>query len=186
MSIEARTYEFEEESPIGQPSPVAPETMTSEITLLAFDPGGTTGFMLGTFNPKSGQIIPGSVQFGEVGPNPHHKELWRIMQETGIAYPQLMIVTEDYIPEFGRAQNYVALEYIGVMTAFGNLTLVSIERQSRNIKTYWTKEKMMSVGVWPRGKKHAQDAARHWLTYASKISRPLNLNLARAMRYAGE
>jgi len=184
--MHAKKYEYGEEAPIEQPRPLVPGDMVEEITLLAFDPGGTTGFMLGTFNPQTGLIIPGSVAFGEIGPNPHHTPLGRFIEETAFNHPHFMVVTEDYIPEFGRAQNYVALEYIGVMEYVSRKNLISFERQSRNIKPYWTKEKMMAVGVWPRGKKHAQDAARHWLTYASKTSRPMNLNLARAIHYAGE
>jgi hypothetical protein len=156
-----------------------------KIHLLAFDPGGTTGWFQATFDPETGQIDPGTARYGEVSGR-HHGSLDNMLNLNLLNNPNLMIVTEDYIPEFAQAQNVVALEYIGVMEAFAQTKAVSFERQSRNIKKFWTREKMMAVGVWPRGKTHAQDAARHWLAYAAKQSRPLHMNLARSLREADE
>jgi len=156
--------------------------MPKEITLLSFDPGGTTGWALATFNPETGEIVEDSKRWGELNTPGHHTKLWSLLRLTLDDHPHLMVVTEDYVPEFGRAQNYIALEYIGVMEAFCKLHNVSFERQSRNIKPFWTHKKMQAVKFWPTAKKHAQDAARHWLTYAAKQSRPLHINLARSFR----
>jgi hypothetical protein len=88
-----------------------------------------------------------------------------------------MVVAEDYRPDFARAQNYVALEYIGVMEAFCRTNLVSFERQGRDVKTFWTSDNLRKVGFWPKGMPHAQDAARHWLAYAGKQNSKVAKNI---------
>jgi len=166
----------------GLPAYGVTDGVPTEITLLAFDPGGTTGWALATFNPETGEIADDTKRWGELDKQGHHTQLWSLLRLTLDDHPHLMVVTEDYTPEFARAQNYIALEYIGVMEAFCKLNKVSFERQSRNIKPFWTLKKMRAVRFWPPGKKHAQDAARHWLTYAAKQSRALHINLAKSFR----
>lgn len=139
--------------------------MPADITLISFDPGGRTGFMFGTYSPD-GHLDAESVGWGQLGPNPHHRELWRLLEDTLDEYPHLAVVAENYLPEFARPQNYVALEYLGVIEAFCKLHLVPFERQARGKKDYWTREKLQAVGLWPKGQVHAQDATRHWIAYA--------------------
>lgn len=153
--------------------------MPEDITLLAFDPGGTTGWYLATFDPKSGEVREGSHRWGELDKPNHHGQLWHLLSATLAAYPHLMVVTEMYIPEFGRAQNYSAMEYNGVIAAFCRVHQISMERQPRAIKKYWTREKLTAVGFWRKGSVHIQDASRHWLAYAAKQSLRLHLNLAK-------
>lgn len=152
--------------------------MPEDITLLAFDPGGTTGWYLATFDPATGEVRQGSHRWGELDKPDHHALLWHLLSTTLAAHPHLMVVTEMYVPEFGRAQNYIAMEYNGVIAAFCRVHQVSLERQPRAIKKYWTRDKMMSVGFWRKGSTHVQDAARHWLSYASKQSLRLQRNMA--------
>lgn len=139
---------------------------TPPTTLLAFDPGGHTGWCEATFDPVSGEVSWSSVFFGQYGPRQHYQDIGHHIENLVNSKPHLMVVTEDYVPEFARAQNYVALEYIGVMEYICRDNLVPFVRQSRQIKTFWTRQKMQAVGMWPIGMPHAQDAARHWLAYA--------------------
>lgn len=155
-----------------------------DLTILAFDPGGTTGYYQGEIDLKTGVIFPNTIRYGQLGPDKHHAELYSMLRMTINSNPHLVIVTEDYIPEFAKAQNYVALEYIGIMQAVASTRVVPFERQPRNIKPYWTREKMQAVGHWPKGKPHAQDAARHWLAFAAKQSRSLHISLVEMIRDA--
>lgn len=141
--------------------------MPKETTLLAFDPGGTTGWFMASWRDE-GLMDPAQARFGQLERPQHHVALWSLLENTLRDHRHLMVVTEDYKPEFSRAQNYVALEYIGVMEAFCRGRLVPFERQDRGIKTFWTSENLRKVGFWPKGMPHAQDAARHWLAYAGK------------------
>src|SRR5690349_16807981 len=129
--MHAEKYEQGEVAPI-------PPPMKREITLLAFDPGGTTGYYQASFNVDTGRIVENSDRYGELTGR-HHGALYTLLRMTLNAHPNLMVVAEDYRPEFARAQNYVALEYLGVIDAFAQTRMVSFERQGREIKPYWTK-----------------------------------------------
>lgn len=146
--------------------------MPADTTLISFDPGGHTGYMIGTYSPE-GELDTRSTYYGQLGPKAHHKELWRLLEDTLLEHHHLAVVAENYLPEFARPQNYVALEYLGVIEAFCKLHLVPFERQSRGKKDYWTREKLQAVGLWPVGMTHAQDAARHWIAYAIEQNRKL-------------
>lgn len=158
------------------------EAMPSpDTTLLAFDPGGTTGYYLATYS-ADGEIDPGGRRCGQLDKPKHYVALTTLLLDSLTEHPHLTVVAEDYRPDFARAQNYIALEYIGVLEAFCRTHLISFERQGRDIKDFWTTEKLRKVGFWPVGQPHAQDAARHWLAYAGKQNSKLARNILRLLK----
>lgn len=152
-----------------------------DTTLLAFDPGGTTGWFKGAFS-ADGKIYEDTLSWGQFNGQPHYLDVGYLIEQAINLTGHLMVVTEDYRPDFGRAQNYIALEYIGVMSYVCRKGLVPFERQGRDIKTFWTSDNLRKVGFWPKGMPHAQDAARHWLAYAGKQNPKLARNILRKLR----
>lgn len=149
-------------------------------TVLSFDPGGTTGWCLASWDTETKVIY--NLYFGQFNRLNHHTDLGRFLEETIVCMRDLTVVTEDYRPEFGRAQNEIALEYIGVMTYLCRKNLVPFVRQERGLKDWWTSERLKKVGFFPRGERHARDAARHWLAYAQKEDRELEVELMNKLR----
>ncbi len=146
------------------------QDLPAPIQLLAFDPGGRTGWVRAEFTVE-GELATESIQHGELGAafggaKPHHYRLWRFLEKMLDENPHLMVVAEDYRVEYARAQDPVALEYLGILEVFCEMNLVSFERQDRGFKTFWSDEKLKAVGFYFRGEQHARDAARHWLAYA--------------------
>jgi len=160
----------------GVSEPVPETTM-----IMAFDPGGTTGWFRAAVTPD-GRIDEQSIAYGEEGPHEHHTVVQLLLEATLQMWPHLLVVSERYIPQFGKAQNTVALEYIGVMKMFARRNLVSFELQNRADKDWWTHSRLDHVGLWPKGMRHAQDAARHWAAYATKQNKELEKRLLWALR----
>lgn len=154
--------------------------MPTPTTILAFDPGGTTGWCMATFDPETAMIY--NLKFGQIPGPRHHPQIARTINNALGLNAHLMVVSEDYRPEFGRPQNYIALEYIGVMEYVCRSQMISFERQDRSVKTFWTSSRLQRVGFWPKGQPHAQDAARHWLAYACKQNRDVEIELADRIR----
>lgn len=158
---------------------VTEATPSPDTTLLAFDPGGTTGWFRSTYS-ADGEIY--NPCWGQLEKPKHYVDLTTLLLDTLTENPHLTVVAEDYRPDFARAQNYIALEYIGVMEAFCRTHLISFERQGRDIKTFWTSANLKKTGFWPVGQPHAQDAARHWLAYAGKQNSKLARNILRLLK----
>ena len=155
---------------------VAGGNKSADTTLIAFDPGGTTGYYWAAFT-SAGDIVPHSMSWGQLTNTAHHGQLLQLLEDALAITPHLMLVAEDYRPEWARAQNYIALEYLGIIQGFAQRNLVSLYRQSRDKKDWWTTQRLQRVDFWPRGQRHAQDAARHWLAYASTLNSALQRNL---------
>jgi hypothetical protein len=149
-------------------------------TVLSFDPGGTTGWCLATWDRETKMIY--NQHFGQLDRPNHHTDLGRLLEETFVKHRDLTVVTENYRPEFGRAQNEIALEYIGLMTYLCQKHLVPFIRQERGLKDWWTSDKLRRVGFWVVGQQHARDAARHWLAFAQKEDRDLEIELMDNLR----
>lgn len=134
-----------------------------QSTILSFDPGGTTGWFGASFTPD-GEIFDKA--WGQITGPEHHQALYDLI--AGYLGWNLRVVYEDYRPEFARAQNYVALEYIGVIKLACANSRFPVARQERAVKNFWTSARLQKVDCWPRGQVHAQDASRHWLAFACK------------------
>jgi hypothetical protein len=163
------------------------DDMAADKTILALDPGGVTGWFLATIEADTGLV--GTPNFGQLELRntngellPHGDPLLVLLDDVVSQHEYLMVVAENYRPEFARAQDYAAMEYLGLVEGWCRRRLVSFERQDRGIKTFWTKEKLQKVNAWPKAMPHAQDAARHWLAYAFKQDERVKNSFLRALR----
>ena len=84
--------------------------------------------------------------------------------------------------KFLLKQNIIALEYIGVMRYVCQRQMISFELQNRDAKEFWTSDRLRKVGFWFRSEEHARDAGRHWLAYASKQNRDVEVHLQDLIR----
>ena len=132
-------------------------------TILALDPGGTTGYCL--WLPDQDRVVQGQL----VLPN-HHKELYAICARgRKTTKGSFVIVCERF--EFRRDErhrdkiDYVAREYIGVVKLFVQMTLGAtlFEQGASQAKQFFSDDVLKKLSVWVPGQRHAMDATRHYL-----------------------
>lgn len=128
-------------------------------TLLALDPGTTTGYCV---------YEQGSFVFGQIGPEMHHKPLWALMKGT----EPTTIICEDFTFRPNPNRRKVVLdskEYIGVVKLYGSAYDVPVKMQmASQAKGFWGEDnRIRKLGLWQPGQRHAMDALRHMLYYLS-------------------
>ena len=150
-------------------------TQALRAKILAFDPGGTTGWTRVHLYPR-GQENSSGARFeeadrswdgGQFGPGPHHKALYKFL----IMERPLHVVCESFqyrvIQSGGATMPGIRLdsvEYIGVIKLYCELTKTPLFLQTAGeVKPLWTDEKLKKLGLWARGEQHRRDAVRHAL-----------------------
>lgn len=139
--------------------------------IIAFDPGGTTGWATWTDDTKADDwAIPGIWACGQLGPESHHLELDVLLgtQQTD----QFTIVTESFEYRNNVRPGLVldSVEYIGVMRRFcqermkeGDKALV--QQTASYGKGFVSDKNIRVLGLWYPAQKHAMDATRHLLAF---------------------
>lgn len=138
------------------------------MRIIAFDPGGTTGWACYTDEIGCKRFY-GS---GEYGPHPHHVELHNLLE---VQQPDVVVCERfDYVG--GKVTvDLMAPQYIGVMELWvrmnGAMSLspsrVPLVMQSRSLKDFWDNGKLKALDLYrPQSQMpHANDAMRHLLVY---------------------
>lgn len=128
-------------------------------TILALDPGGTTGWSYVRFDDPEG---PYEWRCGQIGPQEHHKQLFVFLetQQTD----NYTIVTERFEYRNTSRPGLVLMsrEYIGVAKLFhadrgGNL----IFQNASQAKGFVKDQRLKDLDLWYSSFKHAMDASRH-------------------------
>ena len=174
-----------------------PSTPLQPFNVLAFDPGGTTGW--------AQAILPCPIQpddtvelkdiqltTGELGPNVHHKELYQFVMlnahdaSTRFPYPKLEVVFEPFhfrqhLDNPRHKVNLVSCEYIGVIKlACQQLGLTYYDRfVPGEAKAYCPNAKLELLGwlqtpITPM--RHQNDALRQLVKYLivkKKVRHPI-------------
>lgn len=132
-------------------------------SVLALDPGGTTGWA----------ILPrdkDSVLCGQIGPGDHHAELWGFLSSLG--NHTVVMESFQYRQFQGVAKAKVELtsvEYIGVVKLFGQLySGFDIVQQTASLAINFVSDNKLKRLDWYKptaAKPHARDALRHLLYY---------------------
>jgi hypothetical protein len=143
-------------------------------TIIAFDPGGTTGWATWQQDNVSIWNEPRWSR-GQLGPEEHHEELDQLL---GLQHTMdYTVVTESF--EFrNRARSglvLVPLEYIGVMKRWVQANerhgrVRYVEQTASMGKGFVTDEVIKKLDLWYPGYKHAMDATRHLLYYVVNSS----------------
>jgi len=178
-----------------------PQKPLEPFNVLAFDPGGTTGWAQAIFEWGRVSVVEKvdlkhiTLTTGEFGPQEHHQDLHEhirfasYMSEDG-AIPQVEVVSEPFhyrqnvVEDGGKFRGKVELisaEYIGVIRlACAQLGLSYYDRFTPGeAKAYVTDEKLSRLG-WlqtpKHPKRHQNDALRQLVKYLivkKKIQHPI-------------
>lgn len=127
-----------------------------ETRIIAFDPGGTTGWAIVT-------IESGELRSIESGQGKYRAlDLWTML----ISYAPHYIVCETfrYRTQSRAGLDLTSMKWIGVFELYcqqtpGNCHL-KMQEPSEG-KGFWTDEKLKKAGLFIRGKPHSRDAVRH-------------------------
>lgn len=138
--------------------------------IMAFDPGGTTGYVRYDTLEELSSYSQG--QFGSLN---HHKQLRDLLNH----YDPGLVVTERFDYVSGKTKvDLSANEYIGVIKLWCQDNKVQYIDQSRSLKDFWDNQKLKVYGLYRPGMPHANDAMRHLLVYLNSINHPA-LDLSR-------
>lgn len=175
-------------SPLQPKLRLAPHGQTSRpipaFDLLAFDPGGTTGWAHVHCDggmPSGLTMDDFKLTVGELGPEEHHEELWGFLNGFWISYPHtLHIVTESFnFRQFatdgssGKAKvELISCEYIGIIKLFAERNEVPcVSYNSSEGKGFATDMKLEAMGWFQTPKtpkRHMNDAIRQAVCYMVK------------------
>ncbi len=145
------------------------------ITLLALDPGGTTGWAKVTNRYTSEGFDPHHLVFssGQVGPHEHHKELYKLMH----THDCVTVICESFeFRQMGedtkKKVELISREYIGVAKLWCDQWDRDIVFQTASTakalipdKGPEADRKLKQLGLYVPGQKHARDAYRHLIRY---------------------
>ena len=141
----------------------------AEMTIIALDPGGTTGWASARFDYTPGlplnRVTFACTQFDKPQ---HHLQLWRAIRDEHQATDDLIIVSESF--EY-RANSRAGLvldskEYIGVAKLFSQLhDTLYVEQTAAKAKGFVKDEHIKKLGLWSPSQRHAMDAYRHLLYF---------------------
>lgn len=154
-----------------------PNQPLQPFNVLAFDPGGTTGWAFASLQKtKDVELEDIQIWTGEFGPESHHQELYDSLIKDGrAACPRLEVVSEPF--HFRQHKDnprqgleLVSCEYIGVMRlACAQLGLTYYDRFTPGeAKRYVTDTKLELLGWFqtpPYPMRHRNDALRQLVKY---------------------
>jgi hypothetical protein len=140
------------------------------MKILAFDPGGTTGWA--TWTDASGYG-----EWGQIGPESHHGALWTFLTVCRVD----VIVCESFqLFKANDAAELISLEYEGIVKAFAEVSQTRIVMQGSAAKRWAHNGKLQRIGIHhPWEERHTADAKRHILYFLAH-----NLYVPLAMRTA--
>jgi hypothetical protein len=155
----------------------------TKLTILALDPGGTTGWSSFQADEYPNivdvdeSLLP--ITDGEI----YENELWKkghLQGDHAVELDMLLglhrtekyiVVCESFVPRPGKigAQLDVAQQYIGQVKLFCEKEGVPLKMQMPGqVKPFVKDETIKKLRMWSPGWKHAMDATRHLLFYMVK------------------
>ncbi len=130
----------------------------SNHTILAFDPGGTTGLAV---------LHEGTVESDQLYGDSHHIEVERLIE----SYEPDFVVYEtfNWRPHRSRKVELVSVEYIGVIKLVcEKLSIKCIAQAPASALSFWDDDKLKRLYLYNKGATHANDATRHLLQFVVK------------------
>jgi len=124
--------------------------------IVAFDPGGTTGW-------KGFDTSERKFHGGFLGPDPHHVELDGFLNSVAPG----KVVLESFQYTAGRNLELISVEYIGIIKLWCAKNAVPLKKfTSSQGKGFWDDDKLRRVDLYVVNK-HIRDATRHLLQFLS-------------------
>lgn len=119
-------------------------------TVIALDPGGTTGVVV---------AYGGLMQTHQVSGLTSVNNLLHNHNPNVVVYEKFFYQRRDKV-------DLTPVEVIGVIKLYCELTGTEIVGlAAQQAKVFWTDEKLKKLGLWETNHKHAMDAVRHLLYY---------------------
>lgn len=159
-----------------------PKQPLQPFNVLAFDPGGTTGWAFASLpqylldEKEEVELKDIYLQTGEFGPEPHHKGLLQLI--TSFAYsesPKIEVVFEPFhfrqhMDNTRHKVELISCEYIGVIKlTCAQLGLTYYDRFTPGEAKRWTTDRKLQLLGWFQEPKHPMrhrnDALRQLVKY---------------------
>ena len=142
------------------------------MNILTADPGKMTGWAM--YITETDDFSSGQLPWFE-----HLEWFEKVYRSFDVVISESFVITAATLK---KSRQSWSLEAIGAMRYM-------LEKQGRNLvlqspgeaKGFATPEKLKKVGWWLPGNDHAQDAARHMLTYVVRNSHEIGFDLHRLM-----
>jgi hypothetical protein len=149
----------------------------STLTIIALDPGQTTGWAtyramaVDAPDPiEDGKVVTEYYEEewhrGQLGPRAHAKELRDVLQYNRTQ--EYVIVCEAFVPRPGKvgADLITAQKYIGQVELYAQTEGIQlIMQQPAQAKNFVKDDVIRRLGLWFPGWRHAMDATRHLVYY---------------------
>lgn len=153
--------------PVSAPaaSEIEPAAAVRPISILALDPGGTTGLCRGLYHDHVLKLTPDQRVLGM-------QEMYEYLDLFLDSMYQVEVIYEDFSYR-NRARTGLDLtpvKLIGIIELFRDRhePLVGFHKQSAATgKGFFTDDKLKDLGVYVKGKQHGRDATRHLLQWAN-------------------
>lgn len=141
------------------------------MKILAIDPGGSTGWSSITF-PGFHDVVGGSPvwSFGEINWDNHHSHLRHFLdRQLGTELSGLnihdLVICEGFDNRANPAAQLISLEYIGVVKGWVQERAFNAIFPSPSEKEWADDKKLKALKLYRPGKRHANDATRHLVSY---------------------
>lgn len=133
--------------------------------VLAFDPGGTTGWAMATLIHEDAKSFV--YHSGQIGPEEHHLRLYNFMTNGWSPVPsELVCESFEYRNMSRKGLELVSKEYIGIIKFFSEQTATPLTFHTASAaKTFVPDDKIKALDLWTPGQPHAMDSMRHLLRY---------------------
>lgn len=146
--------------------------------VIAFDPGGTTGYVIHKVRPKNSQTHGGGYHYtdswvgGQLGPEEHHIDLWKLLTSES---PDI-VVCEAFNYQIRRNQQVdmpgvvlMSRNYIGIIELYCKLRQKPLFMQQPSIiGLKWLNDSALkTLKIYTPGQQHKNDAARHLVYYVA-------------------
>lgn len=150
---------------------------SGDPTVVAFDPGGTTGWALFSVHPEAllcnDVLILDNIQHWACGQitGTEFKQV-DDMLELADAWPGAALLCEDFIlRRFDMSRSVLAPVRVIAAFRYGIAPRHVHLQQPQLAKTTMTDDRLRQIGFWQatEGKVHARDAIRHGLTFLKRL-----------------
>jgi hypothetical protein len=142
--------------------------------IVAFDPGGTTGWCVMAIHEDAiddPEIrIVDNVQFWTAGEfTGEEDDQADSILDLANSWPTARLIMEDFIlRKFSKSEELLSPVRLAAIVRHGLRPRYFILQQSALAMTTVTDERMKSMGFWIPGKQHARGAVKHALTWAKR------------------
>lgn len=136
---------------------------TSSITLLALDPGGTTGWAVGRLEGQTMQLAIGQTMLTLA-------DMHWLLEQVDLFATAVIYEDFEYRNKTRAGLDLTPVKLIGVIELAKELQpenhpIVYYRQKAATGKAYWTDPKLKEIGAYQRGTPHGRDASRHLLHY---------------------